>query len=186
MTTTTKTSREPELVEIPGRSVLMTDGRGDPNGSDAFQAAVGALYSVSYGLKFHLREALGLDRPVGPLEGLWWDDGGDFSYERREGWRWTLFIEQPEEATPELVETLAGAKGVSIPLRLERFAEGRVAQILHVGPFSDEPATIERLHAFIRERGLRLAGRHHEIYLSDLRRTSPERLRTVLRQPVTD
>jgi hypothetical protein len=93
-------------------------------------------------------------------------------------------IEQPDEATPDRIDALARGKATAIRPRLERFAEGRVAQILHVGPFADEPRTIEELHAFIAEQGLRATGRHHEIYLSDPRRTAPERLRTIVRQPV--
>jgi hypothetical protein len=181
---TTTTIHEPELLEVPERTVLMTDGRGDPNGSEPFQAAVAALFSVSYGLRFRLKQELGADRKVGPLEGLWWTEDGDFALPDRSAWRWTALIEQAEEATPAHVEAMARGKGVEIPLRLERFREGRVAQVLHIGPFADEPPTIARLHGFIAEHGLRPTGRHHEIYLSDLRRTAPERLRTILRQPV--
>jgi hypothetical protein len=181
---TTLTIHQPELIEVPERAVLMTDGRGDPNGSESFQAAVGALFSVSYGLRFRLKRELGVDRPVGPLEGLWWTEGGDVSFADRSTWRWVALIEQADEVTPELVEAMARDKGVEVPLRLERLREGRAAQVLHVGPFSEEPATIERLHAFIAERGLRPTGRHHEIYLSDMRRAAPERWRTIIRQPV--
>ena len=184
MATKIGVKRIPELLEMPERTFLMVDGRGDPNGSEDFQRAIEALYSLSYGLKFLLKRELGVDRKVEPLEGLWWVDRGDFSYEDRTDWRWTVMIEQPAEATPERVEALAREKPPAIRPRLERFAEGRVAQVLHVGPFADEPRTIEQLHAFIAEQGLRATGRHHEIYLSDPRRTAPERLRTILRQPV--
>lgn len=178
------TSRGPQLVEPQERWVLMTDGRGDPNGSGSFQAAVGTLFSVSYGLRFALKRELDVDRKVGPLEGLWWTDRGGFSFERRTNWRWTLLVEQPPEATAERVEAVARDRANEVPLRLEAFREGRAAQVLHVGPFSEEPRTIERLHAFIQEQGLRPTGRHHEIYLSDMRRTAPERWRTIIRQPV--
>jgi hypothetical protein len=184
MTTTLGATRNPKLVEVPERPFLMVDGRGDPNGSEEFQRAIGALYTLSYGLRFLLRRTLGVDRKVGALEGLWWTEDATFALEDRSRWRWTLMIEQPEQVTPDLVEVIAREKGLEAPPRLERLAEGRVAEVLHVGPFAQEPPTIERLHAFIAEHGLRPTGRHHEIYLSDLRRTAPERLRTILRQPV--
>jgi hypothetical protein len=180
----TATIREPELLEIPDRNVLMTDGRGDPNGSAEFQDAVGALYSISYGLRFRLKRDVGVDRKIGPLEGLWWTEDGGFSFDHRSNWRWTALIEQADEVTAGLVDAMARDKGLEVPVRLERFREGRVAQVLHLGPFSEEPATIVRLHAFIAEHGLVPTGRHHEIYLNDVRRTAPERLRTILRQPV--
>jgi hypothetical protein len=174
----------PELLDVPERTVLMADGTGDPNGSEAFQAAVNALFSVSYGLRFGFLREIGVDRKVGPLEGLWSVEGNDFTSEDRSGWRWTVLIDQADEVTSDRVEAIRRDKGIEVALRLERLAEGRVAQVLHVGPFADEPPTIARLHAFIAEQGLRPAGRHHEIYLSDMRRVAPERMRTLLRQPV--
>jgi hypothetical protein len=177
-------SGDPELLDVPDRMLLMTDGHGDPNDSEEFQQATEALFSVSYWLRFHLKRELGIDRKVGPLEGLWDVHGGEFSYADRSNWVWTLAIEQGEEVTPDLIREAATAKAVDVPTRLERFREGRAAQILHVGPFADEPATIARLHGFIQASGLRAAERHHEIYLSDVRRTPPERLRTIIRQPV--
>ncbi len=184
MTTKVGARRDPELLEVPERLFLMADGRGDPNGSEEFQQAIGALYSLSYGLKYRLKGELGVDRTVGALEGLWWVDEGPLSFEDRSNWRWTLMIEQPEEATKDRLDALARERGLEERPRLERFTEGRAAQILHVGPFAEERPTVERLHAFIEEQGLRPTGRHHEIYLSDTRRTAPERLRTILRQPV--
>jgi hypothetical protein len=184
MTTRTAAGRDPELVEVPERLLLMADGRGDPNGSREYQRATEALFAVSYALRFRLRRELGVDRKVGPLEGLWAIDGGELSLAERSNWRWTVMIEQAEAASPELVDAAARTKGVQVPLRLERLREGLAAQVLHVGPFADEPATIERLHAFIDARRLRAVGRHHEIYLRDPRRTAPERLQTIIRQPV--
>jgi hypothetical protein len=184
MTTKIGARRDPELLEVPERRFLMVDGRGDPNASEEFQQAVGALYSLSYGLKYRLKAELGVDRAVGPLEGLWWVEDGSFAFDDRSNWRWTVMIEQPQEATQDRVDALARERGLEPCPRLERFAEGPAAQLLHVGPFSEEPASVERLHAFIRDQGLRPTGRHHEIYLSDVRRTAPERLRTILRQPV--
>jgi hypothetical protein len=169
-----------------GARRALPDGRrpGDPNGSPEYQRATEALFAVSYALRFRLRRELGVDRKVGPLEGLWAIDGGELSFTERSNWRWTVMIEQAEAASPELVDAAARAKGVEVPLRLERLREGLAAQVLHVGPFADEPATIGRLHAFIDARRLRAVGRHHEIYLRDPRRTAPERLQTIIRQPV--
>jgi hypothetical protein len=184
MTTTTAPGRNPELVEVPEGLFLMADGRGDPNWSPEYQRATEALFAVSYALRFRLRRELGVDRKVGPLEGLWAIDGGTFSFDERSNWRWTIMIEQAEAASSEMVDTAARAKDLRVPLRLERLREGLAAQILHVGPFADEPRTIERLHAFMDSKRMRAVGRHHEIYLRDPRRTAPERLRTIIRQPV--
>jgi hypothetical protein len=184
MTTKPSAGRDPELLDVPERLLLMADGEGDPNESPQYQRATQALYSISYALRFRLKRELGVNRKVGPLEGLWTIDGGTFSFDERSNWRWTIMIEQADEASAEMVETAARAKGVRVPLRLERLREGLAAQILHVGPFADEPRTIQRLHAFIDSKRLRAVGRHHEIYLRDPRRTAPERFRTIIRQPV--
>jgi hypothetical protein len=184
MTTGNGASRDPELLEVPERLLLMADGRGDPNESPEFQRTTEALFAVSYALRFRMKRELGVDRKVGPLEGLWGTDGGEFSYDQRSNWSWTLMIEQAQATSSEMVAAAARAKGAQVPLRLERLREGLAAQILHVGPFADEPDTVDRLHAFIASEGLRPVGRHHEIYLRDPRRTAPQRLRTILRQPV--
>ncbi len=184
MTVKSAPKTDPHLVEVSERTFLMIDGRGDPNGSEEFQDAVQALYTISYGVKFRLKRSHGVDRKVGTLEGLWWAEDERSWQQDRSAWRWTLMIEQPDEVTPEVVQAVAREKGLETPMRLERLAEGLAAEILHVGPFAEEPPTIERLHGFIADRGLRRTGRHHEIYLSDLRRTAPERLRTIIRQPV--
>jgi hypothetical protein len=183
-TTKTRAGTDPEVIDVPERLLLIADGRGDPNGNPAYQRATQALFSMSYAIRFHLKRDRGVDRPVGPLEGFWSIDGGVFSYTERSNWIWTIGIEQPEEATPELVEKMATEKGIDVPIRLERIREGRAAQVLHIGPFAEEPATIERLDAFIESRGLRQVGRHHEIYLSDPRKAAPERLRTIIRHAV--
>lgn len=187
----TPPAREPVIVEVPDLSFLMADGHGSPE-SAQFQQAVEALYSVSYGLKFMLKLGLSaVDFTVMPLEGLWWaEDLSVFATGEMSSWDWTAMINQPELVTVEHVEEakLAAAAKRELPaldkLRLERYVEGTAAQMMHVGPFSTEPATIERLHAFIAAQGCRPAGRHHEIYLSDPHRTAPEKLRTILRQPV--
>ncbi len=177
-------------VEVPAFSYLMIDGQGDPNTSPAYAEVVAALFTVSYAVKFALKRGpQAIDYGVMPLEGLWWaDDWAVFSTGERERWQWTMMIHQPDFVSAELIhETIARvAKTKELPalplLRLERFEEGRCAQILHVGPFTAEGPTIARLHAFIATRG-QPVGKHHEIYLSDVRRAAPERWKTVLRQP---
>lgn len=191
----TPPARGVELVEAPPMPFLMIDGVGDPSTAPAYKEAVEALYSVSYALKFALKKQAGLDYRVGPLEGLWWaPDVGRVSIselmQHRDRWRWTMMIAQPEGVTNEQVDAAIekvrrkrAAPGLE-RLRLERFDEGLCAQTLHIGPYASELATVERLHAYIREHGLRLRGKHHEIYLGDPQRVQPDRLRTILRQPV--
>ena len=187
-------AREPVIVDVPEMGFLMVDGKGDPNTSEEFQDAVAALYGVSFTIKFALkRSEASADHTVMPLEGLWWgEDLDQFSFERKGDWLWTLLIVQPPHVTQDMVaEAVAELrrKGKDSPalsrLRLATFHEGLSVQIMHVGPYCDEPATMARMHDFAREQGYELRGKHHEIYLSDPRRTAPEKLKTVLRQPVT-
>jgi hypothetical protein len=181
----------PVMVDVPKLSFLMLDGQGDPNGSEEYMDAIQALYSVSYGLKFALKREAGLDYTVMPLEGLWWPgEGTAFNFEDKGTWKWTAMIVQPPEVTPELVRRVAAEAWKKHQLvglwklRLGTFQEGLAAQTMHVGPYAAERPTIERLHAFIEAEGYVLRGKHHEIYLGDPRRTAPERLKTVIRQPV--
>ena len=183
-------ARRPEMVDVPVLRYLAIDGEGTPGEGTGFEKAIRALYPVAYTLKFDLRKAAGLDFPVMPLEALWWTDpDGRFDVRSDRPWHWTAIILMPEEVTAEAVDLVAAGvaarKGVSAAgdIHLREIREGRSAQVLHVGPWSEETATIEALHAFIAEQGLHPAGAHHEIYLSDPRRTPPERLRTVIRQP---
>lgn len=186
--------REPVLVEVPALDYLMIDGRGDPDTSPAFMQAVEALYGISYTLKFGLKKSEGMDWRVMGLEGLWWAAGKDPGEVFRSGdkarWQWTLMVAQPDFVTRAFVkeareELLARRPTPAAKLvRLERLEEGLSAQILHVGPYAEEAPTIDLMHAFIHEKGYELAGKHHEIYLSDPRRTKPDRLKTILRQPV--
>jgi hypothetical protein len=186
----------PELVTVPELGFVMIDGHGDPNAAPEYADALQALYSLSYGLKFALRKELGVEARVGPPEGLWWaQDMREWSMECKADWDWTMMIRQHDAVTPELFGTVraqvAAKKELpALPLaRLERFCEGRCAQILHVGPYSTECQTILALHAFIYDAGFEFDGvheKHHEIYLSDPRRTAPERLKTIIRQPFTD
>lgn len=180
-------------VEVPGMRFLMVDGQGDPNTSEAFAGAVEALYAVSYALKFTVKNEDGVDYRVMPLEGLWWTEERETDLERiledKSVWKWTLLILQPEWVTGERFEgALISVRQKKNPpalsgVRYEHFHEGRAAQIMHVGPFAEEGPTIERIHNFIGERGGKMRGKHHEIYLNDFRRTAPERLKTIIRQP---
>lgn len=181
--------KDPEIVEVPETWCLTVSGQGAPE-SPAFQRAVEALYGLAYTLKFQLKPS-GLDFKVPALEGLWWSEPPEaFTETPRDQWHWQLLIRMPEAVTAELVAEVrpqaAAKKGnpVILQVRFERFVEGTCAQLMHVGPFSEEGPNIERLHAFIAEQGYRLRGRHHEVYLSDFRRTAPEKLKTILRQPV--
>jgi len=179
------------IVEVLPMNFIMIDGRGDPNTSQEYTEAVQALYTGAYTLKFKVKKELGVDYPVMALEGLWWvDDMREFSTERKEDWKWTMMIMQPEIITPALftqaVSEAIARKGqpALTKLRLERLEEGIAAQILYFGPYAGEGPTIFRLHQFIRVKGFSNSGKHHEIYLSDPRRTAPEKLRTVIRQPM--
>ena len=183
----------PELVDVPTMNFLMIDGHGDPNTSQEYKEAIEALYAMSYSLKFALKKETGLDYRVGPLEGLWWADDMTRFAERKTDWSWTMMIAQPDRLTAQRSAAMQHEVGrkKQLPalnrIRLERFHEGLCAQILHVGPFSAEGPTIERLHSFIRERGYGFDGRrqkHHEIYLSDPRRAAPTKWKTVIRQPI--
>lgn len=184
-------AREPSLVTVPELAFLMVDGHGDPNAASGYREAVEALYAVAYAAKFAVKRSGGIDFGVMPLEGLWWaSDMSKFTSEDRSGWSWTAMIMQPPPVTTEIVELACrqAASKKSLPalelLRFELFNEGLAAQILHRGAYADEAPTIARLHQFIAEQGCALAGKHHEIYLNDPARTAPERLKTVIRQPV--
>jgi len=189
-------AKHPAIVDVPELAFLMVDGRGDPETAEPYHQALEALYSVAYTLKFTLKKAdPERDFKVAPLEGQWWADDvaptmADLQRDR-DAWNWTMMIAVPDAVTPAEVAAAreAAARKRELPaaplLRLERLAEGLAAQIMHVGPYSEEAPTIERLHAFAAAEGYELRGRHHEIYLGDPRRTAPERLKTVLRHPVT-
>ena len=178
-------------VDVPAMNFLMIDGTGNPNTAPAYAEAMQALYTLAYTLKFKIKKELGVDYPVMPSEGLWWmDDMREFSPLRKDEWKWTMMIMQPEVVTPPLFEQSRG-EAVSkkgFPgldrLRLERFHEGLSAQILYFGAYADEGPTITRLHQFIHTGGFALTGKHHEIYLGDPRRSAPEKLRTIIRQPM--
>ena len=184
----------PVALEVPELPFLMIDGHGDPNTAPLYHEAVRALYALAYTVQFALKRGpAALDAPVMPLEGLWWTpDMATFTTEDKTAWDWTLMILLPDQATDDVVEhartEAVRKKGLDAigRVRRERLAEGLAAQVLHVGPYSAEGPTVERLHAFVAERGCLLSGKHHEIYLGDPRRSAPERLRTILRQPMAD
>ncbi len=183
------------IVDVPAMQYLMIDGAGDPNTAPAYTDAVTALYPIAYTLKFAGRKELGIDTVVMPLEGLWHADDMESFTSRRDksAWLWTLMIMVPEHVTSSMFEAAVAAvskkKDVSPSVgsvRLETLEEGRCVQTLHVGSFDDEAPVLEELHRrFIPEHGLTMRGRHHEIYLSDMRRVEPAKLRTILRQPVS-
>lgn len=184
--------KTPVLVDVPEFLFLQIDGQGDPNTAPAYQEAVSALFSLSYALKFAIKKSGGPDYAVMPLEGLWWvEDLAKLDMNDKSNWFWTMMIRQPPEVTPELFQKFAAEveKKKGLPavrqIRRQTFAEGRCAQIMHIGPYSAEMPTVERLHQFVRGQGLELTGRHHEIYLGDPLKTAPEKLRTVLRNPVS-
>lgn len=181
------------VIDIPALQYLMIDGHGDPNTSQQYADALAALYPVAYKLKFLSKVEAERDYVVPPLEGLWWaEDMDSFTVSRdKSRWQWTMMLLVPEwldgSAVGEAVRR-AGAKNPPAridDIRLQTLSEGRCVQTLHIGSYDDEGPVLERMHEeFIPRNGLRVTGRHHEIYLSDARRVSPEKLRTILRQPV--
>ena len=185
-------AKEPAFVDVPDMNFLMVDGEGDPNSSAVYAAAIEALYAAAYTIKFTVKKGpLGIDYPVMALEGLWWaDDMSSFVSGDKGSWKWTMMIMQPEFVHAAMVrDTVAEVgKKKALPaiaqLRFGKFAEGKSAQILHVGPFSAEGPTIARVHAFIASLGGKLSGKHHEIYLSDIRKADPAKWKTVIRQPL--
>ena len=187
------TSKKFEVVDVPPMNFLMIDGQGDPNTAKEYQDALESLYAVAYKLKFMSKKVLAKDYVVPPLEGLWWAEdmeqfttGGD-----KNAWQWTMMIMQPEWVTQEMFEVVLDqvrkAKNPTAlsKLRLEMYHEGLVVQIMHIGSYDDEGPTLARMHhEFIPGHGYERNGKHHEIYLSDPRKVAPEKLKTVLRQPI--
>jgi hypothetical protein len=178
------------FVDVPEMKILCIDGEGNPGTAKAFQMAVEALFAFSYTLKFQMK-AEGFDYVVMPLEGQFYmDDMSQFSEMRKDEWKWTLMIRQPDQVTKAQIEkarkTVESKKNPEAldQVRFETFIEGKSAQILYLGPYSEETETIQALHGFIEENGCTKRGRHHEIYLNDMRRTAPEKLKTIIRQPV--
>ena len=178
-------------VDVPALHYLMVDGEGDPNTSESCQEAVEARFTRSFTLKVMVKKgARAIDYGVMPLEGLWWaDDLAAFTARDKSAWQWTMMIMQPPCVADDVIHAAMAevARKKALPalarLRLEEFHEGRCAQVLHVGPFDAEGPTIQRVHDYIHARAS-LAGKHHEIYLSDVRRADPANWKTIIRQPM--
>jgi hypothetical protein len=181
-----------ELVEVPAMQFLMVDGHGDPNTAKSYQEAVEALYAVAYKIKFISKKELEKDYTVPPLEGLWWaDDMTTFVSRAKSEWDWTMMIMTPDWISRDIFQQgMDGARESKDPaaldlVRLEEYDEGLSVQIMHLGSYDDEGPIIARLHnQYLPDNQLVENGKHHEIYLGDPRRTAPEKLKTVLRQPV--
>ncbi|MFE3634742.1 GyrI-like domain-containing protein [Streptomyces sp. NPDC059168] len=180
------------IVDVPEQQFIAIDGTGNPNTAPAYAHAVGALYAVAYTLKFAGKHTAGGDFVVAPLEGLWWADRYEaFTGGVKDTWNWTMLINMPSWITKEMIEdakqTALAKKEIPAISRLRHFTlhEGRSAQALHIGSYDDEAPVLHELHhSYLAANGLRPSGLHHEIYLSDPRKTVPEKLRTILRQPV--
>ena len=184
------------VVDVPAFKFVMIDGKMEPGKtpetSQAFQDALEALYGASYTLKFmsKLREENPIDYTVMALEGLWWTDADEFDFNDKENWNWTLMMLQPGHITEEMYqETLHQLKEkrdnpALLKMRFKNFSEGLSMQTMHIGPYSEEPRTMEKMMAFAQENGYVLRGKHHEIYLGDPRRAKPENLKTILRHPI--
>jgi len=184
-------------VEVPTMDFLVIDGQGDPNTSQEYKDAIEALFSVSYDIKFSVKKgpsSLNIDYGVMPLEGLWWvDDMSKFSVEDKSDWKWTAMIMQPANEDFSISKDRVGSsiervkKKKNLPalprVRFEKYEEGPSAQIMHIGPFSEEGPTIAKVHEYIEENGFKRRGKHHEIYLSNFRRVAPENMKTIIRQP---
>jgi hypothetical protein len=184
------------IVDVPEMNFLMLDGQGDPNTSQEYQDAMETIFPVSYKVKFTSKKELSQDYVVMPLEGLWWTENmEEFSVDDKSSWKWTVMIRQPDFINSEIVKNAVEeiTRKKELPslskLRLEKFKEGLAAQTLHIGPFSEEGPTVAKLHENIGANGYNFDGslngmKHHEIYLSDIRRAKPENLKTVIRQPI--
>ncbi|HMS23927.1 MAG TPA: GyrI-like domain-containing protein [Candidatus Saccharibacteria bacterium] len=184
---------KPVVVQVPKMNFIMIDGKGDPNTSQEYIDAIQALYPVAYTIKFTCKNKYGKDFGVMPLEGLWWSDNmEDFITGNKKNWQWTAMIMQPEAVTEDIfneaviqVKEKKNLRSID-KIRYTSYDEGRSAQVMYMGPYSDEGPTILELHKFIKEQGGELDENnkhHHEIYLGDPRRTDPSKLKTIIRQP---
>lgn len=190
-------AKAPQLVDVPRLNFLRIDGAIEPGhspgNSPLFAENLQALYGASYTLKFMLKQRPEnpVDYPVMPLEGLWWVEDGRFDINIKDNWHYTVQIMQPDLVTPEIfAEALAklrkkkGEMEAFSRLRLEPFHEGLAVQMLHIGPYAAEPATVEKMDAYLQAEGLQKCGDHHEIYLGDPMRADPAKLKTILRHSV--
>jgi hypothetical protein len=185
-------SKKVATVDVPDFNFVLVDGMGDPNTSRDYKDAVEALFTVSYTLKFTVKKGKPpVDYGVLPLEGLWWaDDMNSFVTGNKNLWKWTAMVMQPKFVNAALFkEAIEQVKKKKNPpalpkLRFECFHEGLSAQILHIGPYSAEKTTVDKIHSFIKENGYEFNGKHHEIYLTNPGKTAPEKLKTIVRQPI--
>jgi hypothetical protein len=179
-------------VRIPKLTYLMVDGTGDPESSEEYHAAIGILYTLSFTLKFQSKKGLDRDYTVPPLEGLWWaEDIADFANDQRANWKWTAMMLLPSWITPAMMREGVRAASERSPeldfskVRKESLAEGLCVQTMFVGPYAAEAPVIAELHGtYLPAHGLVPNGKHHEVYLSDPRRVAPDKLKTIIRQPV--
>jgi hypothetical protein len=184
-------TKEPQILTIPAMNFLMIDGHGDPNTEPSYPVAISVLYTMAYTLKFDLKTRGTPDFKVFPLQGLWWAENMDaFITGEKSAWDWTMMIAQPDWVTPEHIEKAKTKASVKIDkvilekVRFETYDEGLVIQMMHIGPYSAEGPNIARIHAFAREQGYELSGKHHEVYLGNPQRSTPEKLKTIIRQPI--
>ena len=189
-------AKEVSIVDVPEMSFLMIEGEGDPNTSQEYQDSIEALFSVSFKVKFISEKENSQDYVVMPLEGLWWvENMEDFNILDKSGWKWTAMVRQPDFISEDIIKKAIEEvqKKKNLPalsrIRFQNMHEGLSAQIMHIGPYAEEGPTIKKLHNFIEEKGYEFDGsipgeKHHEIYISDMRRTKPEKLKTIIRQPM--
>lgn len=189
----------PHIIEVPAMNFLAVRGKGNPNeGDGAYKEAIGLLYAVTFTIKMSKKGSRQLegyfDYVVPPLEGLWWMEGTNgIDYARKENFRWISLIRLPEFVTREVfdwaVREAARKKKMDFSaMEFLTYEDGLCVQCMHIGPYDDEPGTIRAMERYTQEQGYALDHsenrRHHEIYLSDVRRCKPENLKTVIRQPV--
>jgi len=181
----------PVIVDVPGFQYVMIDGEGDPNTSPQFASAVETIYTTAYSIKAVCKKNLAKDFVVQPLEGLWYaDDMNNFVWGKKDLWKWTLLITIPSFVSRENFSAgikTASEKKKNLPfekVRLEKYSEGKSVQVMHLGPYSAEGPVIAKMHEFAFNSGFSLHKKHHEIYLSDARKTPPEKLKTILRNPI--
>lgn len=189
-------AKEASIIDVPEMNYLMIDGEGDPSTSQEYQDSIKALFSASFKVKFISAKEASQDYVVMPLEGLWWvENTENFNIQDKSNWKWTAMIRQPDFVTRDMVEKALEEveKKKNLPalsrIRFESLSEGLSAQIMHPGPYSEEKTTVDKLHDFIEMNGYEFDGtvsgeKHHEIYISDVRKTKPEKLKTIIRQPV--
>lgn len=184
-------AKEFTILDIPPLNYLMVDGHGNPNTVPAYAQAIQTLYGLTYTIKFHVKKTLEKDFTVMGLEGLWWvPDMNKFSTSRKDDWDWTAIMLMPDFINQEIFteakrQLVAKGKGPLAEIaRLETYNEGTCVQVMYFGPYADEGPTIAKMHAHAIENGYVLDGKHHEIYMNDARRVAPEKLKTIIRQPI--